>query len=206
MRFFEYPVTGDRAEHAAYNVGPATDYATPIGTVIDAPFAGYLTPFWTDEGGNSLRLVGTDATFVAQHLDQSAEPGEKAWRASIAISGNSGTQTGGPHVHAYIILKETGERVSFSEWLRGYTADNAPQAPSHSLIGREVDLDGWYWYRDARSADRAVNARGGDRGGGTMLDGRYWINGVSEAGSLYVTSRANGRVWVHASAVSRLVP
>lgn len=213
MRFFEYSISGDTAEHAEYGVGPATDYETPEGTVIDAPFAGYLAPFWTDEGGNSLRLDGVDEIFVAQHLAEWPAAGDKAWQEPIALSGNTGSSTTGPHVHCYIIIKATGQRISFSEWLRDYvtpgnpvpTPPPAPTSPRY-LIGRELDLDGWCWYDDAWSADNTVNAHGGARGGGTLLEGRYWINDVSDGGSFYVTSQANGKVWVHSSAIANLVP
>jgi len=211
MRFFEYPHTGDTAEHAAYGVGPASDYATPMRTVIDAPFAGTLAPFWTGEGGNSLRLDGADEIFVAQHLDVQPGSGPVDWKSPIALSGDSGSLTTGPHVHTYIIIKATGQRISFYEWLRDYVWPGnpvpapAPAPVPTSLVGRELDLDGWCFYTNAWDADHTVNARGGSRGGGDLLEGRYWINDVSEGGSFYVTSQANGKVWVHSSAIANLV-
>lgn len=208
-RFFEYPITGDTAEHAAYGIGPATDYATPMRTVIDAPFEGQLTPYWTDAGGNSLRLVGTDEEFHAQHLAEQPAGGRKAWRSAIALSGNSGRLTTGPHVHAYIIDRRTGKRMSFSEWLRTLNAAPKPAAPAPvpataSIVGRRLVLpDPWFWYHNASDARVTRNPRGGRYGGGTLLQGEYWVNGV-DGGAILVTSRAHGRVWLHPSAAAHI--
>lgn len=190
-RFFEYHRSGDTAEHAARGVGPATDYATPMRTVIDAPFEGMLTTFWNKDGGNSLRLTGGTYTFVAQHLDELPTPGHKKWRSPIALSGNTGNSTG-PHVHCYIIINATGQRISFHEWLRDYV--NAPK-PASSSKPRLV-LPAYFWYKTAADAERHRNPRGGRYGGGIMLDGPYDILQTSKGGAYKVRSRANGVVWV----------
>lgn len=209
MRFFEYPITSDTADHADRGVGPATDYATPTRTVIDAPFAGQLTPYWTDEGGYSLKLDGAEEIFHAQHLDELPASGWKEWRAPIALSGNSGSATDGPHVHCYIIIKATGKRISFSEWLRDYvygdqTAPAPSPTPDAGIVGRRLYLpDNWYWYRNASDARVTRNPHGGDYTGEPMLQGEYWVNDV-EGGAILVTSQANGRVWLHQSAIEHL--
>lgn len=209
MRFFEYSIGGDRAEHAAVGVGPATDYECPLRTVIDAPFAGVLTPYWTAAGGNSLKLEGDRFIFHAQHLFAQPASGAKAWRSAIATSGSTGSKTTGPHVHCYIIVKATGQRISFSEWLRDYVNAAAPApapvpAPAPAgLVGRRLYLQAnWYWYRNASDA-RVTRSPQGKGKGQTMLQGEYFVNDV-DGGALLVTSKANGRVWLHPSAVSQL--
>lgn len=210
MRFFEYKNTGDRAEHAAYGIGPATDYACPMRTVVDAPFAGTLTPYWTNQGGHSLKLVGEKFEFHAQHLAEQPAGGAKAWRSPIALSGNSGSLTTGPHVHCYIIVRATGQRISFSEWLRDYVntptpAAAAPATPaSTSIVGRRLYLPtNWYWYRNASDARVTRSPRGGRYGGGIMLQGEYFVLDV-DGGAIQVQSRAHGRVWLHPSAAGCL--
>lgn len=209
-RFFQYTISGDRAAHARRGVGPATDYETPTGTVIDAPFAGKMTRRDTRDGGYGLKLDGDKYIFMAQHLHERITPRTVAHRADIAISGNTG-KTSGPHVHAWILIKATGERISFQEWLDQYV--NGPKSaprpagkPSKpaTLVGRELQLTSQYWYRSAADADKLRNARGGNRGGGIMLSGPYKIRAVHANGSIQVLSNSVGLVWIHESAVRRL--
>lgn len=112
-----YPVTGDRASHAAYNVGAATDYGTPIGTPVVAPFAGRLSKYVTDAGGLGIILQGAEADFYGQHLWVRLADGDYAEGERIALSGNTGTQTTGPHLHCYVIVHATGERLAMEEYL-----------------------------------------------------------------------------------------
>lgn len=208
-RFFHYPISGDRAAHAARGVGPATDYETPTGTIIDAPFAGVLARRNTRDGGYGLTLTGEKYIFVAQHLKENVKPGRVAWRSDIAVSGNTGATTG-PHVHAWILIRATGERISFQEWLDRYV--NGPASapavaagkPTKSLVGRKLELTSQYWYRTSADADKLRNPKGGKYGGGIMLSGPYTILAVAANGSLKVLSNANGYVWIHESAVKRL--
>ena len=206
--FWTGRISGDTAEHARYGVGPATDYPLDIGSPIVAPFAGYLTSYWTREGGHSLKLDGEKFQFFAQHLKSAPINGQKAWRSEIAKSGNSGRLTTGPHVHAYIIVKATGKRISFSEWLRDYvngsTQAPAPQPAAQSgVVGRKINIPSFYWYRNASDARVTRNPRGGKYGGGIMLSGEYVILDV-DGGALLVGSRSVGRVWLHPSAINYL--
>lgn len=120
-----YPVTGDRASHAAYNVGPATDYGTPIGTPVVAPFAGRLSKYITDTGGLGVILDGADATFHGQHLWVRLTDGDYAEGDRIALTGNTGTKTTGPHLHCYVIVHATGERLAMEEYLTRTASHNA---------------------------------------------------------------------------------
>lgn len=110
-------ITGDRASHAAYGVGPATDYGCDIGTPVYAPFAGRLSTYVTDAGGLGVILWGADAAFYGQHLWVRMSPGDYAEADHIALTGNSGSQTTGPHLHCYVIVHATGERLAMEEYL-----------------------------------------------------------------------------------------
>ncbi len=119
-KFWEYRITGDTKRHAQRKVGPATDYACPSGTTVHAPFSGRVQPFANEDGGLSLRLVGSRFDLIVQHLSRNDlyRAGTlRLWRSRIAISGNTG-KSSGPHVHAYIVDKKTGRRMSFLEWQR----------------------------------------------------------------------------------------
>lgn len=98
------------------------DYAVPVGTPVRAAHDGIIrqsswlttnymdNPWWlTQFGGDTLVLDCTDAfgrtetmpTFVYAHLSNSiAEVGQRVVKGQIiALSGNSGTATSGPHCH-----------------------------------------------------------------------------------------------------------
>lgn len=110
-------ITGDRASHAEYGVGPATDYGCNVGAPVYAPFAGRLSTYVTDVGGLGVILWGADAAFYGQHLWVRMSPGDYSEGDRIALSGNTGTQTTGPHLHCYVIIRATGERLSMEEYL-----------------------------------------------------------------------------------------
>ncbi|GAB2702419.1 hypothetical protein BKA24_001679 [Microbacterium marinum] len=213
-RFFDYPVTADRAEHARRGVGAATDYACPMGSLVDAPFAGALTRRDTSDGGFGLRLTGDRFVFVAQHLSEPVKPGRVAWRSGVARSGNTGTATTGPHVHAWILVRATGERLSFEEWLDRYVEKSGKPAPkpapkptpakvARTLVGREIVLGSWYWYATAAAAV-AMRGKRGKGKGQTMLSGPYTIRKVASNGAILVRSNANGDVWLHPSAANKI--
>lgn len=100
-----YPVTspfGERRGEATHN---GTDYGTPVGVDLYAPFAGELTVHEDPRSGKNVRLTGVvDGWRVylsASHL--SAVPGPMSVQAGawIGATGNTGHTTG-PHVH-YVI-------------------------------------------------------------------------------------------------------
>jgi hypothetical protein len=202
----DYPHGNDTAEHKKYGVGPASDYGTPIGTPVAAPFAGRLEAYWTTEGGNSLRLIGADYIFCAQHLQFPVKPRQVGWRDVIATTGNTGSMTSGPHIHCYIIVRATGQRISFFEWLRDYVktqpstpAPSQPATPTpQGIVGKTFTTapTGAYWYRTDVDAANTRNPRGGKYGGGNMLQGAYTVNAEGAGGAFLVTSQSVGRVWV----------
>jgi len=112
-------ITGNAASHAAYKVGPATDYGADMSEVIRAPFGGWVTRWWSNTGGYSVAITTNWVKFTIQHL--SAYAGKSAGQINegdvIGYVGNTGSRTSGPHVHCWIILIESGERISFEQYL-----------------------------------------------------------------------------------------
>ena len=123
-------ITGDRASHAAYGVGPATDYSCPIGTPVYAPFDGDVSSYVTTEGGLGIIVDGTDAAFYGQHLWVRLAAGRYTEGERIALTGNSGTLTSGPHLHCYVIIHATGERLSMEEYLTRVAGGDARPFPT----------------------------------------------------------------------------
>jgi hypothetical protein len=118
-------ITGNAASHAKYGVGPATDYGADSGEPIHAPFKGWVTRWWSDTGGYSVATTTDWVKFTIQHL--SAYAGKSSGQVNegdvIGYVGNTGSRTEGPHVHCWIILTKTGERISFEQYLvnQGWT-------------------------------------------------------------------------------------
>ena len=118
-------ITGNAASHAAYNVGPATDYGADMSEVIRAPFGGWVTRWWSTTGGYTVAITNNQAKFTLQHM--SAYAGKSAGQVNegdvIGYVGNTGTATTGPHVHCWIVLIESGQRISFEQYLvnQGWT-------------------------------------------------------------------------------------
>lgn len=112
-------------EHINSNLGGAADYTAPIGTPIYSPFYGTIYQFHEEKGGTWIGIKREDGMrFEFAHLSKYAVvngakvvPGQL-----IAISGNSGTETTGPHVH-HQIINAKGERIDPEHY---YFATNIP--------------------------------------------------------------------------------
>lgn len=105
------PLGDGTAEHALRGVGPAQDYPCPIGTPVRAPFAAKRVIRWGDndaDGGFALSGYADNGDFwVLQHLSEyrnsrTAEEGEV-----VALSGNTGAWTYGPHLHHWVSIGGT---------------------------------------------------------------------------------------------------
>jgi hypothetical protein len=87
--------------------------------VIRAPFGGWVTRWWSQSGGYTVAITTNWVKFTIQHL--SAYAGKSAGQVNegdvIGYVGNTGTATTGPHVHCWIILIESGQRISFEQYL-----------------------------------------------------------------------------------------
>jgi len=112
-------ITGNAATHAEYNVEPATDYGADMSETIRAPFGGWVTRWWSNSGGYSVAITTNWVKFTVQHL--SAYAGKSAGQVNegdvIGYVGNTGSATTGPHVHCWVLLIESGQRISFEQYL-----------------------------------------------------------------------------------------
>jgi len=132
---------GDTAEHAAYGVGPATDYGADSGEPIFAPFAGRAGGWWSSTGGNVVQVVGNGVTFVGQHLSSRAVGVGAAVKEGDVIGyiGSTGSATTGPHLHWWI--EDSGTRISGETYMHrvglGYTPYGS-RTPVTSTAGGET--------------------------------------------------------------------
>jgi hypothetical protein len=115
-------ITGDTASHATYGVGPATDYGADTGEPVFAPFAGWVTHWWSNTGGWSVAVTDSVWKCTLQHNSGYRGPsnGQVAEGVNIAVVGSSGSATSGPHVHAWVERVNGSERMSVEDWLRLY--------------------------------------------------------------------------------------
>lgn len=204
--FWKYPVTCNAGCHAKRGVGPATDYAVPWGTPIHAPFAGVASAFTTVEGGNGIRLVGKDYTFVGQHLAELPRNGSYGWRDIVAKSGNTGTATTGPHIHAYIIINATGKRVSFEYWydeiIHGGSASPVAAQPTQTTGKKFTPPAGHaYWYVSFADAQALRNVKGNGNGkdkkytNDKMVIGTYDV--IQDPGTSFAVRAHDGTtIWI----------
>ncbi len=77
-------------------------------------------------------------------------------------------------------------------------------APVRGMVGRELDLNSWYWYRSAGEARAMRNPQGKGRGQ-IMLSGRGYIVLAEDGGALQVHSKSMGTVWLHPDARHRAI-
>lgn len=130
------------AEHAARKIGPAQDYGVPIGTPVRASFD--VVRFVrlggpNADGGHELRGYAANGDyFSVQHLSEFRDYGAALEGEVIALSGNSGRKTRGPHVHHFVSLG--GVRINPED--RGlYSTVKPASAAAQALIERITMAD-----------------------------------------------------------------
>jgi len=116
-------VTGDSSTHPAGN--PATDYGADTGEPICASFAGTLSLWSSERGGNSFTITAPGVAVSGQHLDGYARAAGLVVEGEVVGSvGNTGTATTGPHLHYYIVVN--GRQWAFEEYLASIGWASAP--------------------------------------------------------------------------------
>ena len=119
-------VRGDRDTHAAYGVGPATDYGADEGEPVFAMCAGVVRRYSSETGGNSIRLDdgGRLVVYLQHFVDYDGGlDGNVAEGDVIARVGSTGTMSSGPHLHGW--AEVDGSRMSIEELFRDYFPDLA---------------------------------------------------------------------------------
>ena len=74
------------------------DLNTPVGTPLFIPYDGRVSCAWSDGGGTIATLTGGGPQLRLVHLSR-CTPGEFRRGERVAISGNTGSATTGPHLH-----------------------------------------------------------------------------------------------------------
>jgi hypothetical protein len=74
------------------------DLNTPVGVPLLMPYDGRVTCGWSDGGGTVATLTGGGPKLRLVHLSR-CTPGEFRRGERVAISGNTGRYTTGPHLH-----------------------------------------------------------------------------------------------------------
>jgi murein DD-endopeptidase MepM/ murein hydrolase activator NlpD len=178
-------VTGDRASHAKYGVGAATDYGADSGEAVRAPFTGWVTRWWSNTGGNSVAITSDEYKFSGQHLSAyaGASSGQIQEGSVIGYVGNTGSATTGPHFHSWIIRLSDGCRLAFEEFLSALGWKNTageggtvPGAFQTSTAGSEYTpiFDGKENEEEEMTAIRIRDASNGSIAWATIGTGHFW--------------------------------
>ena len=108
---FEWPVPASRYVTCpfGYRTGQyegfhnAIDISCPIGTQVVAPDSGTVVSLGSDYAGGNYLYMQLDNGWAAQYMHLSefvAQPGQRVARGEVvALSGNTGAWTTGPHLH-----------------------------------------------------------------------------------------------------------
>jgi hypothetical protein len=144
MRYYDslgaagYPISGgvtmeeSYAEHLERGSKGGVDYAVRVGMPIYAPTRGRVLNRYTTGGGNTARFYhiaddGSETGWFDEFLHLSAYGPEAIFEPGADIgarSGNTGTQTTGPHIHWHLCDPD-GTRTP--QWL--YFQDNPTPTP-----------------------------------------------------------------------------
>ena len=112
-------ITGDAASHAAYGVGPATDYAAGRGTPVYSPFEGFIDTWVSGTGGPTIRVSTSDTRFIAQHFASTFDGGGRLPESTfLGTLSDTGSMWDGYHLHCWIeVLGDNGwVRMTFEHW------------------------------------------------------------------------------------------
>lgn len=119
-----HPVTGKRSEHTGLDAG------VPVGSSVYTPMNGKVIKVWWDEdygGGNSVLVEHPDGSRTGYaHLKEAVvKAGDVVTKGQkIALSGNTGKYTTGPHLH-FTYRDPSGKKVdpmtvfNFSDFSKG---------------------------------------------------------------------------------------
>lgn len=138
---------------------PAQDYGCPIGTPVYAPFdAVRLVRLGGEDyqGGFELRGYNSRGDFWSvQHLSEYAHGDTAAEGQVVALSGDSGTWTTGPHVHHYMQIN--GRRINPED----HGLFNAPAAaadpePFTPETEEEDDMERIVYVRDQATSGQGT--------------------------------------------------
>lgn len=89
--------------HKKAGLGCGADYVAETGTILYAPFNGEAVTYWGKQGGNWLRLTRPNGDRIEfAHLEKILKTRKVKSGDEIALTGNTGSITTGPHLHIQI--------------------------------------------------------------------------------------------------------
>ncbi len=124
-------------EHIAAGLGCAADYVADH-IPLHAPDDGTVQNYFESGGGNWLRLVSTDGyTYEFAHLSSYlVATDEKVIKGQLlAITGNTGTITTGPHLHLQVFKNGVRVDPETLPWEQGDPMDAQKEARLSYLEG-----------------------------------------------------------------------
>jgi murein DD-endopeptidase MepM/ murein hydrolase activator NlpD len=158
MRYYDslgaagYPISGgvtreeDWQDHLSRGSLGGVDYAVGIGTPVIAPTRGEVQNNTASGPGNYVSFYHLDEAsnrtgFYDQflHLSRFVSPGTYELGDTIGFSGNTGTQTSGPHIHWHLI-DPSGTRVRFWEYFT-----NEPIKKTGADMYYNIVAGGWQY-------------------------------------------------------------
>jgi murein DD-endopeptidase MepM/ murein hydrolase activator NlpD len=218
MRYYDslgvagYPIVDgltreqDWQEHLDRGSLGGVDYPVAVGTPVIAPTRGIVVNNTASGPGNYVSFyhlddAGNKTGFYDQflHLSRFVSPGTYELGATIGFSGNTGTQTTGPHIHWHAVNAQ-GVRVKFWE----YFTNNPPaqkkvrkmffnyckQNGIHYVVGQEFI----YGVKGADVNDVKWNM-GEPREHATLQDFKDWVVNLGVPAKVVDGISATNRSW-----------
>ena len=132
-------------EHIAAGLKAAADYEA-VYVPVYAPVSGEASYFKEDTGGDWLRLKGEDGlTYEFAHLKEyHVMPGHVEAGMMVALSGNSGTITTGPHLHIQIKDKK-GKRLDPEVIFKEAVMPGEESMSEDNKVALLMPQSGTYW-------------------------------------------------------------
>lgn len=138
---------GDR-EHAARKVGPSQDYGVPVGTPVVAMFDTVrVVKSGSDaaKGGHTLTGYAANGdSWIVQHLSEWNLDQTQPEGAVVALSGDSGTEIRGAHVHAFVniggVRMNPEAAIAQLASLAAAPFDPEPESEPEPYIPEEYDM------------------------------------------------------------------
>lgn len=153
---FKDPVPG-----STFGVHLGTDYGVPTGTQVLAPCDGTIIEITTTSGVGkqvSMRGEGYDMRFL--HLSQQlCRVGDTVKQGTvIALSGNTGTASSGPHLHWDVRKAGTTWSASLSNYVNPESLITIVKEPTVANLTRQDIIDEYQVNRGAAPSEGEISA------------------------------------------------
>jgi len=182
------------------------DYPVSIGTPVIAPTRGVVENNTASGPGNYVSFyhlddAGNRTGFYDQflHLSRFVSPGTYELGATIGFSGNSGTDTSGPHIHWHAVNAQ-GVRVKFWEY---FTNDPPAQKKVQKMFFNYCKANGIHYVvgQEFISAVKGADVNdvkwnmGEPKVHATVQDFMDWVVNLGVPGTVVDSITATNRSW-----------